>query len=238
MNRTLTPTKTVSPLRQPNPDLLREVSVRYPQPKRSCRYFTEGQGADGNLYYQTDHGRYIWVAFGGQWEEATSSLAKATPDPMPEGEGLAQRLGAASPPPAAEMGFSFAFGVVVDGTPGTLTITAPTVRQITGKLNEVKAQAERKGTRIQMAAARPQDEFFILLADGNAFCLRHNEGMTLREKQGDKWWSHNAGTEGEPCYCRGRPGKDSPGWDKQSSFSFLMLNRGFINIFIDPLKYI
>ena len=38
--------------------------------------------------------------------------------------------------------------------------------------------------------------------------------MREREKQGDTWYSHSVTdpTSGEVLYCKGRPGKDSPGW--------------------------
>jgi hypothetical protein len=37
--------------------------------------------------------------------------------------------------------------------------------------------------------------------------------MSQREKQGDTWYSHKAiGEQGEVLYCRGYPGKSSPGY--------------------------
>src|ERR687885_603296 len=38
--------------------------------------------------------------------------------------------------------------------------------------------------------------------------------MRKRERQGDTWYSHNAGAEGEDLWCRGYPGKDSPGYER------------------------
>ena len=59
------------------------------------------------------------------------------------------------------------------------------------------------------------DKSFPTLPDGTPICPRHGVPMKLREKQGDSWWSHNVAGEGEePCYCRGYPGKTSPGWDR------------------------
>jgi hypothetical protein len=59
------------------------------------------------------------------------------------------------------------------------------------------------------------DKSFPTLPDGTPICPRHGVPMKLREKQGDQWWSHNVARDGEePCYCRGYPGKNSPGWDR------------------------
>lgn len=59
------------------------------------------------------------------------------------------------------------------------------------------------------------DKSFPTLPDGTPICPRHGVPMRLREKQGDSWWSHNVAGEGEePCYCRGYPGKTSPGWER------------------------
>jgi hypothetical protein len=51
--------------------------------------------------------------------------------------------------------------------------------------------------------------------EGLPICPRHGEVMKAREKQGDAWYSHKVvdPTTGEVAYCKGRPGKDSPGWD-------------------------
>jgi len=51
-------------------------------------------------------------------------------------------------------------------------------------------------------------------AEGLPICTRHAVPMRQREKQGDTWYSHSVTdpTTGEIMYCKGRPGKDSPGW--------------------------
>ena len=51
-------------------------------------------------------------------------------------------------------------------------------------------------------------------AEGLPLCTRHAVPMRQREKQGDTWYSHSVTdpTTGEILYCKGRPGKDSPGW--------------------------
>lgn len=49
--------------------------------------------------------------------------------------------------------------------------------------------------------------------EGLPICPKHGVPMRKRERQGDEWHSHNAGSEREELWCRGYPGKDSPGWD-------------------------
>lgn len=50
--------------------------------------------------------------------------------------------------------------------------------------------------------------------DGSPICPKHGTPLTLREKQGDSWFSHNVGTKDSPIYCKGyRDPKSSPGWD-------------------------
>ncbi len=51
-------------------------------------------------------------------------------------------------------------------------------------------------------------------AEGLPICTRHAVPLRQREKQGDTWYSHSVTdpTTGQILYCKGRPGKDSPGW--------------------------
>ena len=51
-------------------------------------------------------------------------------------------------------------------------------------------------------------------AEGLPICTRHATPLRQREKQGDTWYSHSVTdpTTGQILYCKGRPGKDSPGW--------------------------
>ena len=50
--------------------------------------------------------------------------------------------------------------------------------------------------------------------DGVPICPKHREVMTQREKQGDTWYSHKVTDDhGEVLFCRGYPGKSSPGWE-------------------------
>jgi hypothetical protein len=51
-------------------------------------------------------------------------------------------------------------------------------------------------------------------AEGLPICTRHAVPLRQREKQGDTWYSHSVTDPqtGQILYCKGRPGKDSPGW--------------------------
>lgn len=50
--------------------------------------------------------------------------------------------------------------------------------------------------------------------DGLPICPKHGDVMAQREKQGDTWYSHKVTDEhGQVLYCRGYPGKSSPGWE-------------------------
>ena len=59
-------------------------------------------------------------------------------------------------------------------------------------------------------------------AEGLPICTRHAVPMRQREKQGDTWYSHSVTdpTTGEILYCKGRPGKDSPGWQVDTDPAF------------------
>lgn len=60
----------------------------------------------------------------------------------------------------------------------------------------------------------PTPQTWQTLPDGTPLCPKHKTVMKLRQRQGDEWWSHNVGSEAEPCYCRGYRGKNSPGYEK------------------------
>lgn len=53
--------------------------------------------------------------------------------------------------------------------------------------------------------------------DGLPICLRHGVPMRKRAKQGDRWYSHAIVIDGHEYWCKGRPGKDSPGWELEDS---------------------
>lgn len=80
--------------------------------------------------------------------------------------------------------------------------------QITGRFHSFVAALRKSGFAPH---AKPPE--FVVLPDGNVLCPKHGCAMRKREKQGDEWFSHNMGTEDRPLYCRGYPGKDSPGYD-------------------------
>lgn len=64
-------------------------------------------------------------------------------------------------------------------------------------------------------AAAGQTKEWQTLPDGTPICPKHHTPMRLRERQGDKWWSHNVGkgADGKDIYCKGYHGKDSPGYE-------------------------
>lgn len=205
MTRTATTTKPTP--WQPDPRTLRRVGVMGGE--SHIEYYADLRGS---LYYKSKGGGYVWERGAGKWTEVAAPVDKPAPDPA--STALAQRLtpdpAPAEIPPARR--FSFSFTAEVDGVQGTLTIEASMMRDVITTLTEVrKTAATRPGAAIKLVPTKPEDEFFVMLADGTAFCRKHGEAMRLREKQGDSWWSHDTGGE---CWCRGRPGKDSPGWDK------------------------
>jgi hypothetical protein len=63
--------------------------------------------------------------------------------------------------------------------------------------------------------AQAQSQEWQTLPDGTPICPKHHTPMRLRERQGDKWWSHNVGKgeDGKDIYCKGYAGKDSPGYE-------------------------
>lgn len=52
------------------------------------------------------------------------------------------------------------------------------------------------------------------LPEGWKLCKKHGAPMRPRNKQNEHWHSHNMGTAENPCYCKGYPGSDSPGYEK------------------------
>lgn len=64
--------------------------------------------------------------------------------------------------------------------------------------------------------APPTPQSWQTLPDGTPICPKHRAPMKLREKQGDRWYSHTVGKDGngKEIYCKGYHGKDSPGYDQ------------------------
>ena len=105
--------------------------------------------------------------------------------------------------PNGPVGFSFTTRVRMGDYEGDLTLS--------GTLNDV-----RKAVRLlPEAGIEPvRAATWQTTPDGIPICPRHGVPMRRREKQGDTWYSHNVGTDGEELWCRGYPGKDSPGWER------------------------
>ena len=99
---------------------------------------------------------------------------------------------------------AFTFPVTLDGTAGELTVEAPTFDEVRKTLRAMRSHG---------IAPREKVEPFTIFPDGTAWCAKHEAVMSKRERQGDEWYSHNVGDKSRPCYCKGRPGKDSPGWN-------------------------
>jgi hypothetical protein len=82
------------------------------------------------------------------------------------------------------------------------------------RLEELVSQLPKLERILAGAGYLPNGEM-MKSPEGLPICPRHGEVMRQREKQGDAWYSHKVTNPvtGEISYCKGRPGKDSPGWD-------------------------
>ena len=199
MTNTMTKTTTIpKPAAYPDPATLRRVWVQNGKPK--YQYYADERGS---LFYKTDAGGYVFMAQRRRWTE-TEGPGKVTPDPAPTP--AADRIVAEPLPAITTRRYSFAYRTLIGGIAGELTIEASSAFEMTNALKQAITHFKPV-----VEVPKAEDEFFVMLADGSAFCRRHNAPMVQREKQGDKWWSHSVGDE---CWCRGRPGKDSPGWEK------------------------
>lgn len=71
--------------------------------------------------------------------------------------------------------------------------------------------------RLQHAGYWSKESIAAAIRDeaGNMVCTKHRMPMSLRNMQGDQWYSHAIvdPRTGKKLYCRGRAGTDSPGWD-------------------------
>jgi hypothetical protein len=69
-------------------------------------------------------------------------------------------------------------------------------------------------SKLDELGAEPLPIPVVTTPDGEPYCPKHRVPMRAREKQGDTWHSHVVEAEaGQVAYCKGRPGKDSPGWE-------------------------
>lgn len=181
------------------------------------QYFSD---EEGNLWGGRRGTQPRFISYHGTWrgqggeDQADGTLQNRFAKPVPVvPESPTPEAPAPTPKAKARRRFGFSFPVQLAGVQGELTIEADTLKEAKDTLEEVKATAAKyKHLGIVVGVVpKPEDEYFVVLADGTQFCRKHGEVMRLRQKQGDEWWSHDVGNE---CYCRGRPGKDSPGWEK------------------------
>ncbi len=107
--------------------------------------------------------------------------------------------------PKGPVGYNFSTRVRIGDYEGELEITGQSlndVRKAVRLLPEAGIEPVRAATGWQ------------LTPEGLPICPKHGAPMKERSKQGDVWHSHNVGTEDNPLWCRGYPGKESPGWER------------------------
>lgn len=109
--------------------------------------------------------------------------------------------------PEQPVAITFTLQARINGHEGPLAIAGGTLRDV---IRVVRGLAELPQIEIVEAPRA-----WRTLPDGTPLCPKHDVPMRLRKKQGDEWWSHDMADEGEaPCYCKGHPGKGSPGWHR------------------------
>jgi hypothetical protein len=83
-----------------------------------------------------------------------------------------------------------------------------------GKTREAIKFLDNHGYRPAPAGGETRRDNYEWTPDGLPLCPKHGEAMRKREKQGDTWFSHSVvDDKGQEHYCRGYPGKSSPGWN-------------------------
>ncbi len=107
--------------------------------------------------------------------------------------------------PQSPIGLRFTTRVRIGDYEGDLELTATTFNDLRKAVQRLLPEAGIEPVRAATWQTTP---------DGIPICPRHGVPMRRREKQGDTWYSHNVGTDGEELWCRGYPGKDSPGWER------------------------
>lgn len=82
-------------------------------------------------------------------------------------------------------------------------------------MNEILERIADALERIAETLEAQQRSAWATTPEGLPICPRHGVPMTKREKQGDTWYSHSVEDPktGDRLFCRGYPGKSSPGWD-------------------------
>ncbi len=107
----------------------------------------------------------------------------------------------------APISFSFTTRVRIGEFEGDLEVTAASFNDLRKTVNRLLPEAGIDPIRVATS--------WQTTPTGDPICPKHGMVMRKRERQGDVWFSHNVAAEGEPdCYCRGYPGKDSPGWER------------------------
>lgn len=96
------------------------------------------------------------------------------------------------------------------GFPVHLAFSDLTIEQFEQKIAKLQ---EIGYTAPAMATPAADPTGWRTLPDGTPLCPKHNVPMRKRERQGDAWWSHNAGSKDAPLYCKGYAGPDSPGYE-------------------------
>ncbi|HEX6293403.1 MAG TPA: hypothetical protein VFZ66_29750 [Herpetosiphonaceae bacterium] len=103
-----------------------------------------------------------------------------------------------------DVDYTFTVQATIEGVTGPLVIRAMRVDEIRRAVHLLR---ENQLLNVQIPAA------WSYTPEGLPICPKHGVPMKKREKQGDVWHSHSVGERGEDLYCRGYPGKESPGWE-------------------------
>ena len=107
--------------------------------------------------------------------------------------------------PKGPVAYSFTARVRIGDYEGELAITGQSLNDLR---KAMRLLPEAGIAPVQAATS------WATTPEGLPICPKHRVPMRKRERQGDTWYSHNAGGEGEELWCRGYPGKDSPGWER------------------------
>lgn len=106
---------------------------------------------------------------------------------------------------------TFTVSCTVNGFPVTVQFQGDAKKLLAtiDRLREIGAEAPAAA---QPASVSHEQEY---TPDGRPICKRHGAPMKKRERQGDTWFSHAVAEDdkGNPIYCKGYQGKDSPGWE-------------------------
>ena len=128
--------------------------------------------------------------------------ASSLPQPQPHPQPAAEPAPDPKVPEKLKLPISTEF--LYRGRRFTVTLDAALSRKTLDKLCD----------RLDALGAEPPPLAQAYSPEGSPICSRHHVSMREREKQGDSWWSHKVvDPAGQEHYCKGRAGKDSPGWD-------------------------